>query len=185
MTLSTLPSRTDSASFIEALHSDRPASDRADKLSLYGQFIGRWTMDAVHHRDDGSVQRGRGEIHFGWVLEGRAVQDVWIVPARDARAAAAPGPLNFYGTTLRVYDPGMDAWHILWIDPVKQAYLRMIGRARGADIVQEGTGNDGAAIRWSFAEITADSFHWRAERSADGGATWRIQVEFFARRVGA
>jgi len=56
--------------------------------------------------------------------------------------AAHPGRLDpagfFYGTTLRVYDPGIDAWHILWSDPLKQLYRRQIGRARGQDIVQEG-----------------------------------------------
>src|SRR2546425_5180290 len=49
-------------------------------------------------------------------LEGRAVQDVWIVPSRSARQApgvSAPGIL--YGTTLRVYDPRSDLWHIIWI----------------------------------------------------------------------
>ena len=84
-------------------------------------------MDAIVHGDDGTTAHGpRGEIHFGWVLEGRAIQDVWILPG------------VFYGTTLRVYDPGLDAWHILWSDPVKQYYTRQIGRARGHDIVQEG-----------------------------------------------
>ena len=89
-------------SFIGALQSSGPAPDRADKMKLYGWLIGQWTMDAVIHRDDGSHHRGPGEIHFAWVLEGRAIQDVWILPG------------VFYGTTLRVYDPGIDAWHILW-----------------------------------------------------------------------
>ena len=165
---------TTSPSFINALHSDRPASDRADKLSLYGWLIGDWEMDAVMHDDTGTKHAGpRGEIHFGWVLEGRAIQDVWILPG------------VFYGTTLRVYDPGLDAWHILWNDPLKQYYTRQIGRARGNDIVQEGKDDAGVPVRWSFTEIMPDSFHWTGERSADGGATWRRQVEMFARRVAA
>ena len=94
-----------SPSFIAALHSDRPAADRAQKMGLYGWLIGPWEMDGVIHDDDGRTHTGRGEIHFGWVLEGRAIQDVWILPG------------FFYGTTLRVYDPGIDAWHILWSDP--------------------------------------------------------------------
>ena len=88
--------------------------------------------------------RGAGEIHFGWVLEGRAIQDVWILPG------------VFYGTTLRVYDPGIDAWHILWSDPLRQFYTRQIGRARGSDIVQDGKNDAGEAVRWSFTEITPD-----------------------------
>jgi hypothetical protein len=89
----------------------------------------------------------------------------------------------FHGTTLRVYDPGIDAWHILWSDPLRQYYTRQIGRARGKDIVQDGTDDAGAAVRWSFTEITPDSFRWLGERSLDGGATWQLQAEFRARRV--
>ena len=89
-----------------------------------------------------------------------------------------------YGTTLRIYDPAIDAWHIIWSDPVKQYYSRQIGRADGANIVQEGTDADGTSVRWSFTRITPDSFHWLGERSDDGGKTWRLEVEFFVRRAG-
>ncbi len=58
----------------------------------------------------------------------------------------------------------------------------MIGRAEGADIVQLGTRSDGQHLRWSFSEITPDSFRWRGEVSADNGATWRVNVEFTAQR---
>ncbi len=158
-------------SFIGVLHSDGPARDRADKMKLYGWLIGRWTMDAVVHRDDGTEHKGPGEIHFGWVLEGRAIQDVWILPG------------VFYGTTLRVYDPGIDAWHILWSNPLRQVFTRQIGRARGNDIVQHGKNDAGEAVRWSFTEITPRSFRWTGERSRDDGKSWQLQAEFRARRV--
>jgi hypothetical protein len=83
--------------FIEALSSTAAAADRADKMKLYGRLIGRWAMDATVYRDDGTRHQGPGEIYFAWVLEGRAIQDVWILPG------------IFYGTTLRVYDPDIDA----------------------------------------------------------------------------
>jgi hypothetical protein len=161
------------SSFIGALHAERPAPDRADKMGLYGWLIGRWEMDAIVHADDGTPHQGRGEIHFGWVLEGRAIQDVWVLPG------------FFHGTTLRVYDPGLDAWHILWSDPLRQYYTRQIGRARGKDIVQEGKTDAGIPVRWSFTEITPDSFRWLGERSLDDGANWQLQADFRARRVGA
>src|SRR5215831_19044394 len=127
-------------SFLNALVGDGPASDRADKMKLYGWLIGSWTMDAAMHLDSGDTHRGPGEIHFGWVLEGRAIQDVWILPG------------VFYGTTLRVYDPAIDAWHILWSDPLRQFYGRQIGRAHGVDIVQLGKSDDGNDTRWSFTD---------------------------------
>jgi len=161
-----------SNSFIHALHADGPASDRAARMGLYGWLIGRWEMDATVHLDDGTQHKDRGEIHFDWVLEGRAIQDVWILPG------------VFYGTTLRVYDPGLDAWHIFWSDPVRQFYRRQLGRARGKDIVQDGQDDEGNPVRWSFTEITPNSFRWLGERSPDGGTTWQLQAEFLARRVG-
>jgi hypothetical protein len=162
-----------SPSFVEKLHADGPAADRAGKMGLYGWLIGRWEMDAIVYADDGTKHSGRGEIHFGWVLEGRAIQDVWILPG------------FFHGTTLRVYDPGLDAWHILWSDPLKQLYTRQIGRARGNDIVQEGKTEDGATLRWSFTEITPDSFRWQGERSNRKSdlSEWQLQADFRARRV--
>ena len=78
--------------FIDALHTTGPAPDRAENLELYGRFIGSWEMDAAVFDEDGRKQEGHGEIHFGWVLEGRAIQDVWILPG------------YFHGTTLRSYD---------------------------------------------------------------------------------
>jgi hypothetical protein len=160
------------AHFIEALHTDHPAADRAAKLGLYSWLVGHWTLDAVVHTDDGGKHEGQGEVHAGWVLEGRAIQDVWILPG------------VFYGTTLRVYDPGIDAWHILWSDPLRQYYGRQIGRARGRDIEQVGKNDAGEATRWSFSEITSRSFRWRGERSQDE-TTWQLQAEFFARRLAA
>jgi len=162
---------TATSSFTTALHSTGAAPDRAAKLSLYGWLIGQWEMDAVVHADDGTEHKGTGQIHFGWVLEGRAIQDVWILPG------------VFYGTTLRIYDPGIDAWHILWSDPLRQFYTRQIGRARGDDIVQEGKNDAGHLVRWSFTRIKANSFCWLGERSQDGGTTWHLQAQFLARRV--
>lgn len=161
--------------FIETLSSPGPAADRADKLALYGRFIGDWEFDALVTKDDGSEHRGRGEIHFAWVLDGRAIQDVWILPGL------------FYGTTLRVYDPGLDAWHILWSDPLKQLYTRQLGREQGQgldqDIVQVGDMGDNVHLRWTFSDITPNSFRWRGERSLDAGATWHLQADFRARRT--
>jgi len=157
--------------FRDALLAHGPARDLKTKLRLYGQFVGSWTMEAQIKRDGGSLFEGAGEIHFGWVLDGRAVQDVWILPGA------------FYGTTLRIFDAGIEGWHILWNNPLSQSYPRMIGRASGADIVQEGTGEDGKPIRWSFREITPRSFLWLGERTGASGAL-ELQTEIFAKRVG-
>jgi hypothetical protein len=157
--------------FTHALVSEGPAADRAEKMKLYGWLIGDWVFDAVVHADDGIRREGKGEIHFVWALDGRAIMDVWILPG------------IFYGSTLRVYDPAIDAWHIHWSDPLKQLYTRQIGRAQGPDIVQLGDMENGVRLRWSFSEIATDAFRWRGERSTDNGASWHLQADFRARRV--
>lgn len=157
-------------SLARLLFSDGPASDRADKMGLYGWLVGDWTIAAIMHAPDGGTHERDGEISVAWVLEGRAIQDVWILPD------------FFYGTTLRVYDAGIDAWQILWSDPFRQFCSRQIGRAHGADIVQLGKSDDGNDTRWSFTDITPDSFRWLAEFSTDGGTTWRLRAEFKCRR---
>jgi hypothetical protein len=178
-----------SPSFINALHADAPAADRADKMGLYGWLIGAWKMDVLVHMANDAECRGQGEAHFGWVLEGRAIQDVWITPPRNSRGGEArsdpiAAAANFYGSTLRIYDPGCDAWHIFWLDPVKQFYSRMIGRAAGKGIEQL-TVNETPQRRWRFSDITPNSFHWTADVDEGNDAVqWRRHIEFFARRIG-
>jgi hypothetical protein len=162
--------------FADVLKADGPASDRADKMALYGWLVGNWEMDKVLYAEDGTVTRSDGESHFGWVLQGQAIQDVWIWPKR-------PSVSSMHGTTLRVYDPGIDAWHIIWSDPVNQDYSRQIGRAEGKDIVQIGTDAGGLQTRWRFTEITPDSFHWLGERRKADGDEWWLETEYFARRM--
>jgi len=175
---------SDASNFFDVLHSNAPASDRAEKTSLYARLVGRWEMDVVIYKNDGAKHSTHGLVCASWVLEGRAIQDVFAVPGL------------FYGTTLRVYDPDLDAWHVLRTDPLNQVYVRLIGRPRGNDIVNEGKepaslarlyGVASAAgmevtIRWSFTDIMPSSFNWRSERSIDG-VNWQLQREFFARRV--
>ena len=151
---------------------------------LFGQFVGAWDVDVTNIAADGTKQEFKGEWHFGWVLEGRAIQDVWVVPPRGPqRTSDAAANVHVFGTTLRVYDPRIDAWQIQWTDPVTQSYLRMVGRREGIDIVQHGENPEGNLIRWSFSQITQESFRWRGEVSVDNGATWRLDVEFLARRL--
>jgi len=178
------PRRMTISRFLDALGADGPAADRAGKMDLYGRFVGSWDLDVMQFPEGGVRRQRKGEWHFGWVLEGRAIQDVWIVPPRgELRHGDAAANVNSYGTTLRVYDVRIDAWQIQWTDPVTQIFLQMIGRKQGHDIVQLGNRPDGKLIRWSFSEITTNSFRWRGETSDDEGATWRLNVEFTARRV--
>jgi hypothetical protein len=167
--------------FLKAL----PAADRAAEIpqedDVYGWLIGSWDLDATYYPDDAPVIQQKGEAHFEWILEGRAVQDVWITPRRENRNSAAS--FNLYGTTIRIYDASLRAWRVTWFNPVGGAHDELIGRWNGRDIVQEGKNVTGAAIRWSFVDITPDSYRWLGERLNPDGKTWHLQAEFRARKV--
>lgn len=169
-----------SDTFADALHSNDPAADRAEQMSLYGQFLGAWRGTRRFRDDRGEWRTTSAEVHFGWVLAGRAVQDVWIAPARtdDARSGA-----RMYGTTIRVYVPERDEWEITWIDPSRGRYDRMSGKRVGDQIVQDARLPDGALSQWIFTDIDSDSFRWIARRSEDDGRTWADVSEFMFKRA--
>ena len=170
----------------EGLYSALSASGRSpeipESLDVYGWLIGSWELDVIHYRVDVTERHLKAEAHFGWVLEGRAVQDVWIMPPRTQRTIDQDKSSNMYGTTLRVWDPLIQAWRVTWINPVT-GRDELIGRWHGNDVVQVGAHADGTPIRWTFTEITPESFHWIGEALQSDAKTWKIEGEFHARRI--
>jgi hypothetical protein len=74
------------------------------KFMLYGRFMGAWDGTMRVHRRNGTPREESCEVYFGWVLEGGAIQDVWIAPARRYRAAADRlSDREVHGKTTRVY----------------------------------------------------------------------------------
>jgi hypothetical protein len=170
--------------FLGALHAPGPAPELGDAAGVYGWLVGSWEMRVVDHPPDGPPREAVGEWHFARVLEGRVVQDVFIVPHRPLRGGSAlPRNGNRYGSSIRVCDAATGTWKVIWINPVNGVEEHLVGRRVGDEIVQEGRCADGSLLRWSFVDITPDSFTWRGERSTDGGATWILEAEFFGRRV--
>ena len=150
---------------------------------LYGFLVGSWELDVRRYWVDVAARGIKGEVHCGWVLEGRALQDVWIMPPRAVRRQPPEPNLDMYGTTLRVWDPAIRAWRITWINPVAGHQVQQIGRRSGRDIVQLGALPDGTLTRWMFREITPDSFHWTGETLGADGQTWQPSGEFLAKRT--
>lgn len=170
--------------FHEVLAAPVRAPEIPETADAYGWLVGSWELDVLHYWGTRVADRGlKGEVHAGWVLEGRAVQDVWIMPSRPDRTAPPDKRMNMYGTTLRVWDPTMEAWRISWRNPAGDHHEDQIGRRVGQDIEQLGTRPDGTRTRWRFTEISVDAFHWTGESLEQDGGTWRLEGEFRARRV--
>jgi hypothetical protein len=155
------------------LHAALGAAGRSPEIAesddVYGWLVGRWELDCLHYK--GAAVSLKGQAHFGWVLEGRAVQDVWTMPG------------HMYGTTLRVWDASIGAWRISWKNPVHNHFEEQIGRRVGEEIVQVGMRGNGTPTRWRFTEIAPASFRWLGEALEPDGKTWRLEGEFRARRM--
>jgi hypothetical protein len=178
------PQKQSFNSLLQVLGSAARSNELTDQEDIYGWLIGSWEADVYDYSADGTSHESSGEWHFGRVLEGRAIQDVWIAPPRSQRNTKTMSKqYNRYGTSLRVYDREIGAWRVTWFNPVSGARNDLIGRRQGDDIIQEGTNADGRRIRWSFKDITPTSFRWLGESLGPDGKTWRLEAEFRARRI--
>ena len=170
----------DDAGLAGHLFSEGPHRAKEDKLQLFGQFVGDW--DIVEDRfpqKDGSELRFRGELHWAWILDGLATQDVWM-QYDESQKRNVP-----VGTTIRFHDEGIDAWRSIWIAPGGSIIRTFIGRKDGDDIVLEGNTEDGRPEQWIFFDISRDEFKWKALESKDGGRNWELTEEMLIRRKGS
>lgn len=170
-----------SESFTSSLLSDR-ASTEIEEHNIYGCLIGCWDVETIDYFNNQKVFKSQGEWHFAYVLEGRAVQDVWIAPKRSLRVSDLKQPGNRYGTTIRYFDNELKKWCINWFNPVTSVTNKLYAWKNGNTIIQEGQDDDGNILRWKFEDITDTSFRWKGEISTDGGRTFKLEAEFFGKR---
>jgi len=155
-----------------------PHAALGEYAKVFDRVTGAWDCDYVHFTEDSAVvERYSGNVTFGWVLDGWAVQDVWAWNAPEGEATR-----RVAGTTIRFLDRETGIWTVYWFMPEKAIVITLKGGAVGDRIVLEDDGADGLRRRWSFNEIRPESFVWRGERSADGGKTWWLQAEYHMRR---
>ena len=161
---------------VKALSASGPHPSLGDEARVFDRFVGAWDCDYTFFAEDGSVKRASGELEFGWVLDGRAVQDIWITYPEK------PSKERDIGTSVRFFDPKSKVWRVVFVSPAYGATITVQGGAEGDRIVLRGVNEEGSMLRWSFNEIQTDSFIWRGEKSRDGGKTWRLREEHHMRR---
>lgn len=162
---------------VRALQATRPHPSIGDHAGPIGRLIGTWDVAYTDFSKSGKVTHRTGELIFGWVMDGRVVQDLWIV---DPSAA---GKEREVYTDLFYFDPESGAWHTAFVDPEHPSVARFTGSAAGDDrIVLESRDLGANDTRWSYYDIRADSFVYRAEESSDGGRTWTLQSEYHMKR---
>ena len=168
---------------IEALQADGPNPEHAEKLMLFGRLVGSWEIEGRFFDEAGNVTReGTGEWLFGWVLEGRVIQDVLIAPARGRREPDQKQ--TAYDTAVRAYDPNIDAWRVTAIFPIYGGTINLIAREHGDEIWLEGRSPENNMLRWTFSEFSEERVRWQGFVSKNEGLTWVREEEIILRRQG-
>lgn len=161
------------------LLSNGPHEDVSPADRLFEPFIGSWDLDITWYDHGAVTRRAKGEWHFAWVLEGRAIQDVWVVPPREQRHGT--DELYEYGTSIRFPDPSCGGWLSTWLGPMQRVVRVFLARPADGDVVLETRLEDGRRTQWRFSDITPTSFSWSNATEQNG--EWIVTQRFTARRV--
>jgi hypothetical protein len=155
-----------------------PHPSLGEHARVFGRLVGTWDGDYIEFSRDGKQTHSSGEWIFGWVMDGRAIQDLFIIHPSAARQE------RYIGTALRYFDPKSGTWSVTFIDPEYGGVQTLTGDAVADDrVVLLSQEQDGKVSRWSFEDIRPDSWVFRDELSIDSGKTWRLkEVDRMKRR---
>jgi hypothetical protein len=169
--------RLDMVAALEALG---PHPSLGDQAEVFGRLVGSWDVEYTDFSKDGKVTRRSGELIVGWVMDGRAIQDLWIVNPWGSHKER-----EVY-SDVRYFDPKSRTWPAIFIDPEHASFARFTGGAVGDDrIVLDTQDFSDKQTRWSVNDIRPNSFIWREEESSDGGKTWGLVAQHQMKRRGA
>ena len=147
-----------------------------EEYDFFGCLIGEWNIVWNDHLEDVKPRRVKGEWIFSRVLDGTAVQDLFIVPSREERLIDKQ-PDAEYGTTLRIFNPETMVWDIFY--GCMGEAIRLTARKVGEEIIL--TEDTTEKMRDVFSDIATSSFLWRKERMTENGE-WQTVAKVTAER---
>lgn len=142
--------------FSEALVSEKRNNMIPLDDDWFGSLVGEWDFDWIYDINGDNYKVQKGEWIFSRVLNGTAIQDLFIVPSRAERKRLNM-PDAEYGTTIRMYNPETREWEAYYT--CIGEYTRLTARKTGDKI--ELTEKNKGRMKWVFSEMTQDSFHWQ------------------------
>lgn len=172
------PVTNSSSDLVTALKSAAPHSSLADHTRAIDRLVGAWDVEYTDFAKDGKIRHRTGALLFGWVLDGRVMQDLWIVDP------STTGKEREVYTDLFYFDPKSETWHVASIDPYAASVATFAGGAVGDDRIVLDSHDlvPNEARRWSFNDIGMNSLVFRDEASSDGGKTWKLKSEYHMKR---
>jgi hypothetical protein len=163
---------------VAALEARGPHPSLGERASVLNRLVGAWDVEYTDFSKDGKVTHRSGELLFGWILDGRGMQDFWIVDPSGA------GKDREVYTDLLYFDPKSRTWSTVFIDPQVGSVATFTGGAVGDDRIVLDSHDlvPRETRRWSYNDIRPDSMVYRDEASSDGGKTWTLKSEYHMKR---
>ena len=164
----------------------KPNAAAPEEVQQFGQLVGSWQCTGENLQQDGTWQESPGVSTWEWyyVLDGYAVQDVWL-PDTEANPNASQG------TNLRTFDPETGIWDVVWTTqnvPTIEKY-RAAYRNDEAHIHAERPATKvfpSHLMHITFHNISDGHFDWKYEASGlTDGQNWQEQARLSCDRVGA
>jgi hypothetical protein len=155
----------------------RPHASLTDQAQALSRLIGTWDVNYTDMLKDGRRLERTGLFIMGWVMDGHAIQDLWIVDPSPGHAER-----ELY-TDMRYFDPKTRSWPTIFVDPEHASMSRFSGGvAKDGRIVFQTSELSSKTNRWSFEGIQSNRFVFRDEASDDDGKTWKLQAEYHMTR---
>lgn len=89
---------------ITALQATGPHPSLSDHANVFGRLIGTWDVEYMDISKSGKAIHRTGELRVGWIMDGRAIEDLWIVYPAEA------GKDREVYADVRYFDPKSGTW---------------------------------------------------------------------------
>src|SRR5262245_58816717 len=79
LSVGSAPATDQHPGLVAALEATSPHPSWGDQAQVLGRLVGTWDVEYTDFAKDGKATHRTGEFIVGWVMDGRALQDLWIV----------------------------------------------------------------------------------------------------------
>jgi hypothetical protein len=152
---------------------ERMTNLKLEDSALFNFWVGDWEAS---WNENGTVKL-LGENHLSKEFNGWVIREKFKVNDGTSK--------GFEGGSWTVYDKQKQKWFQTWVDN-QGAYMAFEGKLEGDKRIFERSTIDkkGKPIiqRMVFKDISADSFTWDWESSADNGKTWTLSWQILYKR---
>lgn len=173
-----IPATDPRLAMITALEATGPHPSLGDHAAVLGRLVGTWDVEYMDISKDGKEVHTSGQLLVGWVMDGRAVEDLWIVyPSEQGKERGVYADVRYF-------DPKSGTWPAVFIDPQIASVATFTGGAVGSDrlVLDSRDLVAGQIRRWSFNYSGDDALVFRDDASGDDGKTWKLRSEYHMKR---